>query len=405
MILPLVTVERVIDRFRAPGPFSRYAVPICATLLLLYLRSQQTFETPQFWAEDGREFFQDEKLYGIGSLLMPYAGYLHIVPRLIALGVSPFSATEAPALFATASVLVTLWSAMTIGATTAPFAWLLGALLMAPPHSGEIFGTVTNLQWLMAPALVAVIATQPPPSAAARVNQGVFVFASSFSGPFSIIALPLVIWRALKGRSDPRSQVVCAIAVAGAMMQAFWVVRTQGPHVYSVAPVHLAHAILDRWIGQLAHGGPTTTRVEYAENCLVLAGIVPLLFIRSRFFLKLFLFSALLVIAVWFKFLGEPRDSFDHLLGNDRYLYVPRLFVVWALAVVMMRHRPSSVIAAAALFTVCVNYSSWKKPLVPVLSWRSEAWPIDHGGAVRIVINPLTGDDADAWTVTLPPRP
>ena len=37
------------------------------------------------WAEDGRNFIQDAVNHGpLASLAIPYAGYLHTIPRLIA---------------------------------------------------------------------------------------------------------------------------------------------------------------------------------------------------------------------------------------------------------------------------------------------------------------------------------
>lgn len=49
-------------RFAAPGPIAQY-----------------------LWAEDGSIFINQAHTLGLAALWQPYAGYLHLYPRLVAL--------------------------------------------------------------------------------------------------------------------------------------------------------------------------------------------------------------------------------------------------------------------------------------------------------------------------------
>jgi len=55
------------------------------TVALLFARAPDALRAPQFWAEDAVIFWVQQYEHGLlGSLLRPLAGYLHVMPRLIA---------------------------------------------------------------------------------------------------------------------------------------------------------------------------------------------------------------------------------------------------------------------------------------------------------------------------------
>ena len=50
-----------------------------------FSRSPDVLLKPQFWAEDGAVFYQQAHEFGfLHSVLIPYSGYVHLFPRLIA---------------------------------------------------------------------------------------------------------------------------------------------------------------------------------------------------------------------------------------------------------------------------------------------------------------------------------
>ena len=55
------------------------------TGLILVIHARAYLLDPSFWAEDLRVFWLGEFVHSIGGVILsPYAGYLHLVPRLVA---------------------------------------------------------------------------------------------------------------------------------------------------------------------------------------------------------------------------------------------------------------------------------------------------------------------------------
>ena len=50
-------------------------------LVVLIFRRFDGFVNPQLWAEDGTVFLQQYTDIGAKSIITPYAGYLHTIPR------------------------------------------------------------------------------------------------------------------------------------------------------------------------------------------------------------------------------------------------------------------------------------------------------------------------------------
>ncbi len=65
------------------APYALIAVAVAAVGLLA-LRDTDAFLRPDFWAEDGRAFFRGWNMFGWSSFIEPYAGYLHLIPRIVA---------------------------------------------------------------------------------------------------------------------------------------------------------------------------------------------------------------------------------------------------------------------------------------------------------------------------------
>lgn len=57
-------------------------VGFVVAFLLLLTRGFHLLDRPDFYIEDGREFFQNAHNLGFSSLLRVYPGYLHLFPRI-----------------------------------------------------------------------------------------------------------------------------------------------------------------------------------------------------------------------------------------------------------------------------------------------------------------------------------
>src|SRR5688572_4494933 len=62
--------------------FAWWAVEMAA--VLLFVRKPWALITPQLWAEDGPIHLADIDSWGAHAFFVPYRGYLHLLPRIIA---------------------------------------------------------------------------------------------------------------------------------------------------------------------------------------------------------------------------------------------------------------------------------------------------------------------------------
>lgn len=184
------------------------------------------------WAEDGGIFLRERIALGpVDSLLHPYAGYLHLVPRLLVdLGWAMPVADYALVLSAgSCAVVGVLAGAVFVCARDVVPSWpfrlllaLLPALLPLAPY--EISGNAANLHWFMlfaAPWLFAYRTRSWAGSIAVAVVT-VFVVGTELQ---AVLFLPLLLlaWFPLRtGASGPawqRAVPVTVVALAGGTAQ------------------------------------------------------------------------------------------------------------------------------------------------------------------------------------------
>ena len=265
------------------------------TVALLCARAPDVLRAPQFWAEDAVVFWLQQYEHGfLGSLLVPSAGYLHAMPRLIAALTDFLPYPMHPAAFVAGAAIVTGWTAATIAglALPLPLAGSLGVAALLAVPGGETLTNPTNVQWIMAPALPLIAAAASPAGRLARANQLAFVALSGLSGPFSILMMPIWLWRVLSGaRRDAFARLLAATALLTGAAQAFVLVGTPEhldgpPDLLQAVWVTLLRAVTEPFD---ANNGKRTfvivsvgllviaARGHYAEHrrvCLAFAGVL-----------------------------------------------------------------------------------------------------------------------------------
>jgi hypothetical protein len=179
------------------------------------------------WAEDGRDFLASSLQDGaIPSLFEPYAGYGHLLPRLLTgiASVGPLSASAV--IMAGAAVTVVGLLALVVFRASAGHVqnlWVrlvLAAFVVLQPVATEVLVSLANLQWyLLFTAFVVLVWSGT--STSATVIGGVVCLLTAASSPFGALLLPLAILRVVVLRSG-RSWVAPAGLAAGALVQG-WV--------------------------------------------------------------------------------------------------------------------------------------------------------------------------------------
>lgn len=144
---------------------------------------------PPIWSPfDDRQILGDVQTFGLSALWIDYAGYLIVVQRALAFIVArdPF-------------LLGALATYLAAGAAAAFLAWRvhpLAPLALFVPLDA-VYGTLSNIQWVLAVYLLGMLVATPPTSPRSRLGDYFGVFLCGLTGPFAIVFLPLYIVRAI----------------------------------------------------------------------------------------------------------------------------------------------------------------------------------------------------------------
>ena len=195
---------------------------VAAAALLVARRPEMLFR-PEMYAESGPVFFMPTYFNDpLNLLVTPYAGYLHLIPRLVAslerlMPPAHVPLFEAVVAFA-GTVAIAGFLASDRLANVLPSRWaryVLAAMLVVTPTAREVLGIEVNLQVYGSVYLVALAMARPAPTRPWLVADifGAIVF--SLSGPFSLLLAPLFL-----ARRDRLTIVVgvCALAQLGVLL-------------------------------------------------------------------------------------------------------------------------------------------------------------------------------------------
>src|SRR5260370_42508366 len=88
-----------------------WAVFVLCGMVLVASRTPHSWLHQGFYAEDGVIFFREQVEFGWRAIFRPYSGYLHLMPRLIALITSAAPVASQPLIFALFSAAVQSFAA------------------------------------------------------------------------------------------------------------------------------------------------------------------------------------------------------------------------------------------------------------------------------------------------------
>lgn len=168
--------------------------------ILLFSRRPDAVLSPQFYAEDGTFWYADAYNHSWRCLFMAEAGYLHTVPRLIALFTLLFPFALVPAVmnafaffFQILPIHLFLSSRFSTVSTNIR---LLGCFLyIALPNSFEIHANATNIQWHLALLACMVILARQASTAPWRFFDFALLVLASLDSPLGI---PLIFIAGIK---------------------------------------------------------------------------------------------------------------------------------------------------------------------------------------------------------------
>lgn len=396
---------------------SRRATTLAATLLgclvLLFLRKPEALTTPQFWAEDGTQFFEAARDDGAGSLLAPYNGYRHVLPRVIALAATALPPGHAPAIFnASAALTMLLAAAFCFDRRLNLPSWSAAAFALSfvlVPHSGVVFANLTNvLNVLVIPLVLLTLAAAPRTARERLLDFGVLLAAGS-SGPWIAVVTPFFVLRVVRQR-DPWSAMLLSSAIVLSVIQTSTLAGARTPGELDIANPAWPAAVAMRGVGALLLGWAEPLELDvgvaahasiYAVGSVVLYAFVLMggWLVRRSTAVVLGAASLTFQGLVAWAYRGNPFYLFTESL--DRYSYPALVTFIWALIVLAGRELPAAVRWPARLILTGILASTlggFTADSQPDMRWK-QAWETSIAEIPeRIAITP------PGWFVSRQPR-
>lgn len=206
---------------------------VSASILLLFGRKSDIFLNPQFWAEDGRNWYADA--YNVGpwvSLVTTEAGYFQTLSRIVASFSQLFPLAHAPFVFNLTAVIIQAGVAAFIVSDrcktlieSRSARYVLAFLYIVLPNSWEVYGNLTNSQWHLALLVCLIIAANKLTSKLGRAFDLTATIISAVSGPFCLLLFPISFVAAVRDRTRHRI-LIAAILALGCALQAFALLTT-----------------------------------------------------------------------------------------------------------------------------------------------------------------------------------
>lgn len=389
----------------------------------LVSRNPSVVTHPQFWAEDGFIFYQQAHEIGfLHTLITPYAGYLHLYPRLVAGFSLLFPLSWAPLIFNCAALLaqvsVPIYLCSSRVRSAAPFAIriLLSFLYLGVPNVARVHGNLTNAQWHLAMLSLLVILARPAKSNSGRTFDFFALVVGALTGPFALLLLPGAVLTYFH-RRDRKAMLSIVILATGAIVQVIMLLlnkRSTSPITLGASLTGFCKILAFQVFAPVFHGTNNSERFTQpglllATSCVItVGGLAGLLyvFVKGRLEIRcLILFAALTLGASLALPLaavsGSQWQALQQPGSTHRYWYVPELTVAAATVWLAFAAR-NAVLRAAALVGICAmlvaDGSQWRLQPLPDLHFATYAEQFDQrpsGMRMKIPINP------NGWSLTL----
>jgi len=249
------------------------------------------------WAEDGTRFLLGAiGSPGPGPWLEPYAGYLHLIPRMVGSLAVRFPLVDAAAAFAVASGVVAGGALVLLAVGLRrwlPAAWMQAALVVAvaapPAVAGETAANAANLHWYLTLGLTGLALLRPgrlPAALLAAAVAAAFALSDPFATFVAVLAIADAAWRTVTGPRDLRTAaatwpVPIAIAAGAAMQVHTMIAAPRRPAAWVELP---QDDILTRYVRHVVRDGVSpeilagvtddTLLLVVASTAAVLLGLV-----------------------------------------------------------------------------------------------------------------------------------
>lgn len=404
------------SRLRLPRPITLAAILLVAVAIVIAHRVD-AFTTPQFYAEDGANWFSQAYNDGpIHALGLSLVGYFQVISRLGPVIAAPFGITNQPLVFNICGLLVQVAPVFYFLSprfeSVVPSFWMrvvLGAVYLLLP-AAELDVDITSAPFHLAILATLVVIAPPPNRWYWKAFDITTVLLCGFSGPFVYILLPVTLIVFLTRRQRFTLLLVAIFAVA--CVAQFYASRlSTRPEASLGASVgNLALILCNRIIlgGIFAEPGqrhvflPADGTLPAALICLAAVPFVVFAALKAPWELKVFtVVSGGIVVAGLLSPLVSAKGNQWAIIaesdGAARYFFMARVawvvILIWAasrLPRVWMTRTAWAVTGVAFLSGI----TTWGYAPFPNYHWPSEALTIETapaGTTERLPIPPGSG--------------
>jgi hypothetical protein len=369
--------------------------------IILFSREPDGFLNPQFWAEDATIFFKQNFTLGVEAIWQPYAGYLHLVPRLIAYISGFFPTLWIPALYNFSFIILTLFviNYLLSSRIDLSFKPLLAIAIVLVPYNGEILMSITYIQWLLAILIILFIIQEKPNSNQQLLLDTIIITVTGLTGPFILLFLPLFVFRFIYICRSYYSIYIFCIALLLCFIQGYFIFQTENinnSENSSYSLEILGQILAMRFSGALFFGEYISLAINYYLllfiSIIILFGllILGIFNINNRQLpILIFLISGIIVIVSTlykFRYDLDPLIQFDY---GTRYVYILHLFTIWSLILLLNSNGFIKYISALLLLIFLLStFTHFQATPLTNYHWEKYYKHIEQGDAVKVPINP-----------------
>ncbi|MFE3969926.1 hypothetical protein [Stenotrophomonas sp. YIM B13575] len=412
-----MTSLSLITPGRREGTLGERLGTFLVVLFVMAYKSNDALSLPQFWAEDATVFFTDQYGLALPQVFEPYAGYLLAIPRLVAWIAAWLPVAKAPLIYNAAAILL---STMAITYTCRRLrglvpAWIVALSMLAVPTNGEIFGTLTNVQWFLQ-FVMAVCCLLPVEATTSRITpwlRAAIVMLIALTGPFSALLLAVVCaitaasWLAARTRIDPFNgalsgfttnrdwPVIAATAIGGIVQAGVILSYPEAQRLAGMGPAWVFDTTFIKLVPPHIFGSDFLTGTAWLLLYALLIGTL-LLARRIDGLARLTVlgFIAFAVVETFVPMLRMTDPAGLVPLNGDRYFYLAKVVWWWAVWLALSGQTRRSRVNATATTTalICLfaltNAQYLRRPPFKDFDWKGQSAQLSQPGPHTIPVNP-----------------